>query len=121
MLLLTIFLLFFNTAEALPETRDEQISSKIFFIEDYERLHDIIDDLIEDLENVKDKLSLVTSEVTLNTLHIQGNSDDISKVFENLTFTLDLLSTNLTTEIRDVSKRVYENKNSVTELKSNSK
>ena len=71
------------------------------------RLHDIID---EEIENLKDDLSAVASSVAINSNNIDNNSDEIS-----------LVSTTLTESINGVSQQVDGNKAAIDEMEVESK
>ena len=71
------------------------------------RLHDIID---EEIENLKDDMSALASSVAINSNHIDNNSDEIS-----------LVSTTLTESINGVSQQVDGNKAAIDEMQMKSK
>ena len=80
--------------------------------EENNHLCDIIEEVIKDVKQLTDQVSVLSSSVALNTKHIQDNQDQMSTVSTNLTESIDFISENLNTI-------VYDNICAISELQSN--
>ena len=76
--------------------------------EENNHLRDIIEDVIKDVKQLTDQVSVLSSSVALNTKHIQDSQDQMSTVSTNLTESIDFISENLNTIVYDNICAIYE-------------
>ena len=102
------------------KTIDDVLEENVVCREENQRLHDIIDEDIEnlrqDVEHNGELISSLASTLTINTKHIDDNSDEISRVSETLTASVNSLNEDVKVTNEDLSatkNRVNENKNAI--------
>ena len=102
------------------KTIDDVLEENVVCREENQRLHDIIDEDIEnlrqDVEHNGDLISSLASTLTINTKHIDDNSDEISRVSETLTASVNSLNEDVKVTNEDLSatkNRVNENENAI--------
>ena len=102
------------------KTIDDVLEENVVCREENQRLHDIIDEDIEnlrqDVEHNGELISSLASTLTINTKHIDDNSDEISRVSETLTASVNSLNEDVKVTNEDLSatkNRVNENKDAI--------
>ena len=102
------------------KTIDDVLEENVICREENQRLHDIIDEDIEnlrqDVEHNGEFISSLASTLTINTKHIDDNSDEISRVSATLTASVNSLNEDVRGTNEDLSatkNRVNENKDAI--------